>query len=182
MDKDKLILNLDLARDTYLLSILSLAHFISQDELPLDKIKITLRDPETKEEGVINFDHFKSFWNNVAEKKMRQEEAAVAFRKSYINISYELVMDYCIRTKQTEIFSKQSWYPFLRALRNVASHHADTRLILWPDNYIKNGITEVKWEHYVIKKGMMGKEVKMSDINTLKLINELYTFVVNTLK
>lgn len=178
--KKIVISNLVIVRDQFIFSYLSLAHFIQNKNsfLGIDLIlrysgqNIVLADSQYLDSVISNKEAIESV----------TDSSKIGFKRHLMNNAYEIIRAYCVQTKQEEIFSKQSWYPFARIFRNHCSHHIVDRIIDWPKNYKDKGILEVSWNDKIIKEGMLGNDIKMNEVEVFNLVTEMIIFVDKVLK
>lgn len=178
--KEIIISNLVIARDQFIFTYLSLGYFIHNKNdfrgyglvLNYSGQHITLADSEYLDSVISNDEVIKAI----------TDSAKIGLKRNLMNNIHEMIQDYCGRTKQVDIFSKQPWYPFARVFRNHCSHHIVDRVIDWPKNYREKGIREVSWNDKVIKEGMLGKDIKMNEVEVFNLVTEMIIFVDKELK
>lgn len=106
-----------------------------------------------------------------------RKQCQTTYRRSFLNLLYEMVSEYTERTNQKPLFTCQPWFYFIDRLRAVSAHHISTGSIRWPKALTAAGINELNWRNRAIKKDSSGNDVRLSPLELVELWEDVYSFV-----
>jgi hypothetical protein len=96
--------------------------------------------------------------------------------RALVRESYELVMLHCEETDQLNAFKAETWFQFVRILRNVVSHKQGGVLREWPHDLIKQGTTSVSWRLRTLDTSMIGNDISFYPFEAFYLSKDLFDF------
>ena len=119
LEKNKLLSQLENAKNNYILGLAALTLFNTQESYPLF------------EKASASFGSYSISFRQVAELLRKQEDKLIA-SKEFLNMllrtlvreSFELIKDYCDASRQASAFTQQPWYQFARMIRECLSHNS----------------------------------------------------------
>lgn len=94
---------------------------------------------------------------------------------------FEIIKAYCKEIDQTELFELQTWYHFVRIIRNAMSH--DFRFNF--SSYDKTDRLPLTWKEKTLTASMDGDEMTihfLTPVDVWYLVEEMKGFVINSLK
>jgi hypothetical protein len=108
--------------------------------------------------------------------KLATKEFRNSVLRNCLKETFELVKVYGEQTKQTAIFKKSPWYPFLRIIRNCLSHDMVLR---FTDHDLRQ--LPVSWSGLTIEKSMNNEPLPMRDFLSrpmaIALIDDVIQYV-----
>jgi len=112
---------------------------------------------------------------NQRSKKILLDQFPILCLRSFLKESYETIKVYVNETGQFDKFQSQSWYPFVRIIRNSLSHDFKFKF----DEKTRK-ILPITWTDFSITEDLEGKLVPLRVFNFLSailLFEEMYEFV-----
>lgn len=123
--------------------------------------------------------HVFEYMKSESDKLKIQEDFFKMLLSNLIKETYEAINHYCKTSEQKDLFKSQSWYHFVRIIRNCLSHNY---MIEISDKDLKN--LPVEWRSITITKEMNNGYLEFSFlgvIQVLELVKEMKEFAENTL-
>lgn len=179
MTKDELLGCLQTILDNFVIGI-TLPRIITKEQF----LKSATEKPTFKgaDNRLLHFDIYNLF-NLLANKDSYLiEEYEKGLKRSIASEGHELILFYCNKTNQFDIYKRVAWFQFARIVRNVVSHYERGKLNEWPKDLLKKGITEVMWRDHILKQSMVGQDLLFTHYDSIMLLSDQIDFVNSELK
>lgn len=147
MNKYELLSQMENAKNNYLLVLAACSLFSNDKTYPI------------LEESFCSFGSYSFHFKQVADMMKIKGDREIACKefikmglRTIVKEMFELIRDYCVKTRQENIFKGKIWYQFSRLIRNCLSHNFKFEFRLHDKK-----ILPVVWK---------GKEINISMDNT----------------
>ncbi len=175
MIKSEIISQLENVKNNYILGLSAVSLFLNEKVYPI-----------LEENNYVIFGNYKVGTKQVKNLLIKHADRSIAlkeFTKSQIRIpvkeSFEIIKNYCYETNQISKFRAESWYHFIRMIRNCLSHNCKFEFSEYDKRFIP-----VSWNNRIINSEMDGKCLELEFfgyVETWELFSECKDFVVNRL-